>query len=149
MWCSSTCASACGRVRWGRTSRPRAPQSNPLRTARRRGRVYFTLTNNSRRTVENQDPSNPRPRNVFGHIIRWREAGDDHSATAFVWDIFPFAGDEATGRIGGKPLTADNVLGCPDGLWFDAAGRLWVHTDIGENEQNRGPRAVFGNNQML
>ncbi len=115
----------------------------------RDGRVYFTLTNNSRRTAENTDPANPRARNIFGHIIRWREAGDDHAATAFAWDIFLFGGDEATGRIGDKPLTADNVVGCPDGLWFDAAGRLWVQSDIGESEQNRGPHAVFGNNQML
>jgi hypothetical protein len=115
----------------------------------RDGRVYFTLTNNTRRTAENQDAANPRPRNIFGHIIRWREAGDDHAATTFAWDIFLFAGDEANGRIGDKALTADNVVGCPDGLWFDAAGRLWIQTDIGESEQNRGPHAVFGNNQML
>jgi secreted PhoX family phosphatase len=115
----------------------------------RDGRVYFTLTNNSRRTAANADPANPRERNIFGHIIRWREAGDNHAATTFAWDIFLFAGDEATGRIGETRLTADNVVGCPDGLWFDAAGRLWVQSDIGESDQNRGPHAVFGNNQML
>jgi secreted PhoX family phosphatase len=115
----------------------------------RNGMVYFTLTNNDRRTAENADPANPRARNIFGHIIRWREAGDDHAATAFRWDIFLFSGDEATGRIADRALTADNIHGCPDGLWFDAAGRLWIQTDIGEAEQNRGPHAVFGNNQML
>jgi secreted PhoX family phosphatase len=115
----------------------------------RNGMVYFTLTNNSRRTAENAEPANPRARNIFGHIIRWREAGDDHAAAAFRWDIFLFSGDEATGRIADRALTADNIHGCPDGLWFDAAGRLWIQTDIGEAEQNRGPHAVFGNNQML
>jgi secreted PhoX family phosphatase len=115
----------------------------------RNGMVYFTLTNNTRRTAGNADPANPRAGNIFGHIIRWREAGDDHAATGFRWDIFMFSGDEATGRIGDRTLTAGNIHGCPDGLWFDAAGRLWIQTDIGEGQQNRGPHAVFGNNQML
>ncbi len=115
----------------------------------RNGMVYFTLTNNTRRTAENVDRANPRANNIFGHIIRWREASDDHAATTFRWDIFLFAGDEATGRIADRALTADNIHGCPDGLWFDAAGRLWIQTDIGEGQQNRGPHAVFGNNQML
>ena len=115
----------------------------------RNGMVYFTLTNNSARLAANVDAANPRERNIFGHIIRWRETGDNHAATSFRWDIFLFAGDEATGRIADRPLTAENVVSCPDGLWFDAAGRLWIQSDIGESEQNRGPQAVFGNNQML
>ena len=41
------------------------------------------------------------------------------------------------------------MFACPDGLWFDADGRLWIQTDIGENEQLRGNLAPFGNNAML
>jgi secreted PhoX family phosphatase len=116
----------------------------------RDGRVYFTLTNNSRREENQVNAANPRARNLFGHIIRWREANDDHAATRFTWDLFVIAGPEDNSRdLAGRPLTADSIFACPDGLWFDSAGRLWIQTDIGESDMNRGPLAVFGNNGML
>ncbi|MBU8546295.1 MULTISPECIES: PhoX family protein [Roseomonadaceae] len=116
----------------------------------RDGRVYFTLTNNTRRTAEQVDAANPRARNQFGQIIRWREANDDHAATRFAWDLFLIAGPESDSRVAGNGnLTADNILACPDGLWFDADGRLWIQTDIGEGQQLRGDLATFGNNAML
>ncbi|MFQ3622408.1 MAG: PhoX family phosphatase [Acetobacteraceae bacterium] len=116
----------------------------------RDGRVYFTLTNNSRRNEQQVDAANPRARNLFGHIIRWREQGDDHTATRFTWDLFVIAGPAEDSRtVAGTGLGADGIFACPDGLWFDPAGRLWIQTDIGESEQNRGPHAVFGNNAML
>jgi secreted PhoX family phosphatase len=116
----------------------------------RDGRVYFTLTNNVRRTEAEVNPANPRARNEFGQIIRWREAGDDHAATRFAWDLFVIAGPTDNSRVaGGASLVADNLFACPDGLWFDPDGRLWIQTDIGEREQNRGPLAPFGNNAML
>ncbi len=114
----------------------------------RDGRVYFTLTNNAGRTQV--DAANPRARNEFGQIIRWREANDDHTATRFSWDLFVIAGPADNSRVtGGASLVADNMFACPDGLWFDADGRLWIQTDIGEREQNRGALAPFGNNAML
>ncbi|QYU71104.1 PhoX family phosphatase [Leptolyngbya sp. 15MV] len=115
----------------------------------RDGRVYFTLTNNTRRTAEQVDAANPRARNQFGQIIRWREQGDDHAATRFTWDLFLIAGPIGDSRITGGTVTADNMLACPDGLWIDADGRMWIQTDIGEAEQNRGALEPFGNNQML
>jgi secreted PhoX family phosphatase len=116
----------------------------------RDGRVYFTLTNNIRRTEAQTDAANPRAENQFGQIIRWREADDDHAATRFAWDLFVIAGSEAQGRIAGEAaVTADNMLACPDGLWFDADGRLWIQTDIGESEQLRGALEPFGNNAMF
>jgi hypothetical protein len=116
----------------------------------RTGEVYFTLTNNSRRLPEQADRANPRGRSQFGHIIRWREANDDHAATRFAWNIFVLAGPEADSRDkAGRALGADSIFACPDGLWFDAAGRLWIQTDIGESQQNKGDLEVFGNNQML
>ena len=116
----------------------------------RDGRVYFTLTNNTRRQEGQVHPANPRARNEFGQIIRWREANDDHAATRFAWDLFVIAGPESNSRtMNGAPLAADNMFACPDGLWFDPDGRLWIQTDIGENEQLRGNLAPFGNNAML
>jgi hypothetical protein len=116
----------------------------------RDGRIYCTLTNNTRRTAEQTDPANPRAASQFGHIIRWREAGDDHAAMRFSWDIFVLAGPSNDSRVaGGAALTADNIFACPDGVWFDKDGRLWIQTDIGEGQQNRGPHEQFGNNAML
>lgn len=109
------------------------------------GEVYFTLTNNSART--NTDAANPRPANAFGHIIRWRELSKDYAGRQFAWSLFMLAGPE-TDSIGpnGQPLTADNRLASPDGLWFDEEGRLWIQTDMSGSQLNSGP---FGNNQML
>src|SRR5690606_6893264 len=50
------------------------------------GEVYFTLTNNSRRTEDEVDAANPIVGNRNGHIIRWQEAGNDFTATEFEWD---------------------------------------------------------------
>ncbi|MBE0453841.1 MAG: PhoX family phosphatase [Roseovarius sp.] len=114
------------------------------------GEVYFTLTNNTRRTEAQVDPANPRSKNQFGHIIRWREARGDAASTTFDWDLFVIAGDPATSRtFDGVALDEDNIFCCPDGLWFDPDGRLWIQTDIGESAQNTGDFAQFGNNQML
>uniref|UniRef100_A0ACD5GT99 Alkaline phosphatase PhoX n=1 Tax=Desertifilum tharense IPPAS B-1220 TaxID=1781255 RepID=A0ACD5GT99_9CYAN len=59
-------------------------------------------------------------------------------------------GSESDSRkLNGKNLSADNIFACPDGLWCDAGGRLWIQTDISESEMNKGDYAQFGNNQML
>ena len=114
------------------------------------GEVYFTLTNNTSRTEAQVDPVNPRARNQFGQIVRWTEARGEHAATTFRWDLFVVAGDVGTSRgANGKALAADSIFACPDGLWFDADGRLWIQTDMGENEMNRGDLKPMGNNQML
>ncbi|WP_417538644.1 PhoX family protein [Marinobacter sp.] len=97
------------------------------------GEVYFTLTNNSRRTEEQVNAANPRAENRSGHIIRWREGGDDFAATEFQWDIFVFAGEQGTETVVdgdvAVSLTDDNIFNSPDGLWFDYNGRLWIQTD--------------------
>ncbi|MDP3872207.1 MAG: PhoX family phosphatase [Methyloversatilis sp.] len=89
--------------------------------------VYFTLTNNSGRTVT--DAANPRANNVHGHIIRFNENGGDVAATGFQWDIFAECGD----KLSSNPARQGNIigddLGSPDGLWFDSDGRLWIQTD--------------------
>ena len=116
----------------------------------RTGEVYFTLTNNTSRTEAQVDPVNPRARNQFGQIVRWAESRGEQAATTFRWDLFVVAGDVGTSRVaGGKALNAENIFACPDGLWFDADSRLWIQTDMGEGEMNRGDLKPMGNNQML
>lgn len=114
--------------------------------------VYCTLTNNVNRgtpRVPGLNAANPRPANVFGHIIRWREAGNDPAAPAFNWDIFALAGDprhadpQQRGNVKGDPF------GSPDGLWFDESGLLWIQTDVSTSTLNKGHYERLGNNQML
>jgi secreted PhoX family phosphatase len=114
--------------------------------------VYCTLTNNSERAKARQpgtDPANPRPANVYGHIIRWREAGGDPAAARFAWDIFVLAGD----RQSAEPEKRGNVngddFGCPDGIAFDQRGVLWIETDASTAAMQTPDWARLGNNQML
>ncbi len=122
------------------------------------GEVYLTLTNNSNRGVNANQPlnaANPRSYdavrdgdadrdgNVNGHIIRWRENGDDPAATAFTWDIFLFgARPDAPADVNLSGLTDANTFASPDGLWFDSGGLLWIQTDDGSISD-------LTNNQML
>ncbi len=110
------------------------------------GEVYFTLTNNSGRTEDDINAANPIVRNRNGHIIRWQEAENDHTATTFDWDIFVFAGEQGTETVvdGEAVVTLDdtNIFNSPDGLWFDYNGRLWIQTDGYSND-------TFGNQKML
>ncbi|MGQ4879382.1 PhoX family protein [Billgrantia sp. LNSP4103-1] len=113
------------------------------------GQVYFTLTNNTRRSEEQRNAANPRAENHFGHIIRWQEDGT-HTAEDFQWEIFLLAGDREAGRdLNGDPLDEDAILAAPDGLWIDPDRRVWIQTDISESVVNSGIHEVFGNNQML
>ncbi|HAJ44212.1 MAG TPA: Tat pathway signal protein, partial [Alcanivorax sp.] len=91
--------------------------------------------------------ANPRHDNHHGQIIRWREQGADVTATRFTWDLFLLAGeaqgghpDHLTGTING------DIFSSPDGLAFDAAGRLWIETD----SDDRDPLMEnMGCNQLL
>ncbi len=111
------------------------------------GRVYATLTNNSRRGRNTTDPSenpnslvddaNPRSAtgagNQYGSIVRWSENGDADALT-FTWDIFILAGDPANpaGLNGYMPGGNINgaIFGSPDGIWADPDGRIWIQTDM-------------------
>ncbi len=112
--------------------------------------VYMTLTNNSGRNADDTDAANPRGPNPYGHIIRWKERGNQPWATKFRWDIFVLAGPEHDSQIlpqqGGPALTQDNIFASPDGLWIDQNGILWIQTDMSGSQQNDGP---FGANSML
>ncbi len=114
--------------------------------------VYCTLTNNSRRgaaQMPGPDAANPRPANVFGHIIRWREDGSDPAGIKFMWDIFVMAGDPRHADAGKRGNIKGDAFGSPDGIWFDDGGLLWILTDVSTNALNKGDYANIGNNQML
>jgi secreted PhoX family phosphatase len=136
--------------------------------------VYCCLTNDPDRGIKpnaggDATPAsgpNPRRKNLYGQIVRWRPNNDDHTAADFTWDLFVLAGnpevysDAMAGtrvgaragitidpRVGSRNVTADNMFNSPDGLAFDSRGLLWIRTD--GNYSNRGDFAGMGNNQML
>ena len=132
--------------------RPEWGAVNPIN-----GEVYMTLTNNSNRVAPTATPTgnqlkpdaaNPRfysdtytnadgstrsnSGNPNGHIIRWREAGNDPAAISFDWDIYLFAAEAgAATDVNLSGLSAVNDFSSPDGLWFDQNGMLWIQTDDG------------------
>ena len=117
------------------------------------GQVYCTLTNNVKRGEDGQPVGGPNPRekNVYGQILRWNAHKGDHGADTFDWDLFVVAGNPAVhgqqAKGGSANITAQNMFNSPDGLGFDAAGRLWILTD--GDVSNAGDFAGMGNNQML
>jgi secreted PhoX family phosphatase len=117
----------------------------------KQGWVYCTLTNNSNRGGDRQpavDAANPRANNSMGHIIRWKEDGD-FDGTAFQWNHFVLAGDPANERADAKGNVKGDAFGCPDGLWTDARGVLWIQTDMSTSAMGKGDLARLGNNCML
>ena len=117
------------------------------------GQVYCTLTNNVKRGEDGQPAGGPNPRekNVYGQILRWKEHNNDHAAAAFDWDLFVVAGNPVvhakTPKGGSANITPHNMFNSPDGMGFDDAGRLWILTD--GDASNAGDFAGMGNNQML
>ncbi|MBX9871389.1 MAG: PhoX family phosphatase [Burkholderiaceae bacterium] len=115
------------------------------------GWVYCTLTNNSNRgTGRNPgtDAANPRAGNSMGHIVRWKEDGDFDS-TRMRWNHFVLAGDPANTRAEARGNVQGDLFACPDGLWTDARGLLWIQTDMSTSAMGKGDLARLGNNMML
>ena len=131
------------------------------------GNVYCTLTNNSQRGAPGRpavDAANPRENNVGGHILRWKEDGDFDGET-FAWSHFVLAGDPREARDGARGRMQGDAFACPDGLFADARGLLWIQTDMSSSEMGvgvaylkrdptlgeLGPKEVarLGNNVML
>lgn len=112
--------------------------------------VFVTLTNNSSRgSMVPVDPANPRARNLFGHIVRWREDGDDPAATSFRWRVFVLAGNPESANPDHRGNVHGDAFGCPDGLSFDSSGILWIQTDVSTSVLGAGDFAALGNNMML
>lgn len=113
--------------------------------------VFCTLTNNSARGAAGQpgpDAANPRANNVMGQIIRWVDDGDFDGAT-MRWDHLLLAGDPANARPEARGTVRGDAFACPDGLFFDGRGVLWIQTDMSTSAIGKGELAGLGNNQML
>lgn len=121
------------------------------------GRIYVACTRNEQRTAAagrimyagreveaGADRANPRGANPFGHIVEIREAGDDHTAREFSWEVFLLGGDPAGGRLvtdltqvrqdstyyaGFAKADELSPIGSPDNVGFDRDGNLWIVTD--------------------
>ena len=124
-----------------------------------RAEAYLALTNNKNRGIDKTnaggdampvDGPNPRAKNNYGQIVRWRPANDDHTAETFSWDLFVVAGNptvHADAYAGSANITKDNMFNSPDGLAFDKRGNRWIQTD--GSYSNKDDFAGMGNNQML
>jgi secreted PhoX family phosphatase len=115
------------------------------------GDVMFTLTNNNRRSLTEVNAANPRAENNYGQIVRWRYEGKDYTKSAFQWDLFVLAGTARQSKtFNDTALNDDNIFACPDGIWCDPNGVLWIQTDMGDiGPEQSGPLKDFGMNQML
>ena len=133
--------------------RPEWVAANPLRAE-----AYCCLTNNKNRGVKpnaggDATPAggpNPREKNVYGQIVRWRPDGGDHTAVGFAWDLYVVAGNPTVHKdayAGSANVTAENMFNSPDGLKFAKNGMLFIETD--GNYSNEKGFAGMGNNQML
>ncbi|WP_018637795.1 PhoX family protein [Parafrankia elaeagni] len=109
--------------------------------------VFVTLTNGS----NGPTPANPRANNIYGHILRFREKGNDNTALSFTWDVAFYAGDPSYQPEGASVPANQPLFGSPDGLWVDRDGRLFIQTDVSNSSQNLASRKHdrIGNNQML
>ena len=117
----------------------------------RTGEVYCALTNNRDRGGDGfpaPDAANPRANNSMGHIIRWREDGD-FDAASFTWQHFVLAGDPANERADARGNVKGDAFACPDGLWIDGRGVLWIDTDMSPSQMHRGEALRLGNNALL
>jgi secreted PhoX family phosphatase len=99
--------------------------------------VYVTLTNNSNRGLDPDrnaiNAANPRPKNLFGHIMKIVEDAADPTAKTFRWEIFVLAGDPSLEASNLQGNIKGDLFGSPDGLWFDKFGRLWIQTDFDDS----------------
>ena len=119
---------------------------------------YCCLTNNKNRGLKtnaggDETPAvgpNPREANKYGQIVRWKPAGDDHTADDFEWDLYVMAGNpnvHSDANAGSANINAGNLFNSPDGMMFDSTGLLWIQTD--GDYKNEGDFEGMGNNQML
>ncbi|CAO4175116.1 PhoX family protein [Methylorubrum extorquens] len=115
--------------------RPEDIEANPPT-----GRVYVMLTNNWKRTADQEEPANPRGPNAFGHVIEITPDGNDHAAATFRWEVLVRCGDPAKPEVKASfsALTTENGwFGMPDNCTVDGRGRLWIATD-GNNRRATG-----------
>ncbi len=109
--------------------------------------VYVSLTNNKDRgSKQPLHPANPRANNLHGQILKIREQAADPRAETFKWELFLLAGDHDNANPALAGTINGDIFSSPDGLAFDAAGRLWIETDYEDKEPQN---ANMGCNQLL
>jgi len=142
-------ADICIRTRLAATAAGATPMDRPEWVAvhPKTHEVYVSLTNNKGR--KEADAANPRASNLFGHILRWKEDGDDPTALSFQWKVFVVAGNPAHKDPTHHGNVMGDAFGCPDGLKFDSAGILWIQTDISSSVLGKDGYVELGNNMML
>jgi secreted PhoX family phosphatase len=96
--------------------------------------VFWTLTNNSRRTKKNA--ANPEAPNNDGHIIKTLDLDDD----TFEWDFFILASDTQG---------TEGVFTDPDAAFADRDGRLFIGTDGGQPDGLQDQLTVFDTTESL
>lgn len=113
--------------------------------------IYVSLTNNTKRGQggERQElnAANPRPNNIYGHIIRISESDADPHARSFRWEFYLKAGDPQASDPLQRGTVEGDSFGSPDGLWFDPLGRLWIQTDF--DDEDPAYQAHIGLNMLL
>lgn len=115
--------------------RPEDVEPNPST-----GRIYAMLTNNSRRKPGDENAANPRPENIFGHIIEIVAPDMDFAADEMQWNILLKCGDPAVAAVGATfhaGTSESGWFGSPDNCAIDADGRLWVATDGNHYDYSR------------
>jgi uncharacterized protein len=125
-----------------RMDRPEDVEANP-----RTQKVYVNLTLNERRSDQDKDAANPRPRNLFGHIIEMIPPDGDHAAAQFRWEILVRCGDPSVEQVGATFSTQtsrNGWFGMPDNLAFDSQGRLWVATDGNSRKRTGRTDGLWG-----
>lgn len=112
------------------TGRPEDVEVHPLDRS-----VYIAFTANA------TAPDHLFP-NIYGEIWRIVEDGDG-TGTRFTWMRWKAGGPN-------NPQQAGHVFAAPDNLAFDAAGNMWIVTDISTEELNADVRyTTFQNNGMF
>ncbi|MES1990843.1 MAG: PhoX family phosphatase [Pseudomonadota bacterium] len=100
------------------------------------GRVYVSLTNNSKRDAKDAHGANPRGDNLWGQILEIIPDKGEQTSDTFTWDLLVTCGDPKDANVHAKWNEAtgnDGWFCCPDNLAVDTAGRLWVATDQGDD----------------
>ncbi len=101
------------------------------------GEIYWTLTNNSRRSADQTNAANPEGPNNDGHIIRM-ENSDDHLGDTFTWEIFILAS---------STRDTEQTFTDPDAAYADSQGRLFIGTDGGQPDGLQDQLVVFDTTQ--
>ncbi|MBN9387333.1 MAG: PhoX family phosphatase [Chloroflexi bacterium] len=100
------------------TDRPEDIKINPAD-----GSVFISFTNNSNHS------------NYFGQISRLYEAGGDHEALSFTWEVFAVGGPQK-----------GSGFASPDNLIFDNKGNLFVFCDVSSSVAGKSIYTFAGNN---